>query len=99
MATSVCSLPEYRRIVSALPRPSAEQVKDFVGFVSGAHSWYKHLPLLPPRTPFFFFLDPLSGYDLVHRRDGSVVHEERTENSRPFHYTWMLTSTYRERFG
>jgi len=70
-----------------------------VEFVSDAHSWYKHLPLLPPGKPFFFFLNPLSGYDTVCRPNGDVVHEERTKTSRRFHYTWMTTRRYRKRFG
>ena len=86
-------------MVCFLPRPSLEQVDNFVKFVSGAHSWYKHLPLLPPGMPFFFFLDPFSGYDKRFSRDGSVVHVERTENSERLHYSWMFTRTYRERFG
>jgi hypothetical protein len=94
-----CSLSDYRRIVSALPRPSPEQVNDFVEFVSDAHSWYKHLPLMPPGVPFHFFLNPVSGYDTVRRPDGGVGYEERTETTLRFHYTWMTTRQYRERFG
>lgn len=98
MAT-FCSLPDYRRIVSALPCPSSEQVNDFVQFVSDAHSWYKHLPLMPPGKPFHFFLNPVSGCDTVRRPEGGVGYEERTETTPRFHYTWMTTRQYRERFG
>jgi hypothetical protein len=94
-----CSLSDYRRHVRGLPRPSAEQVENFVQFVSGAHSWYKHLPLFPPGVPFHFFLDPFSGYDHVVLPDGRLTPQERTETSSRFHYTWMTTEEYRRRFG
>jgi hypothetical protein len=98
-AIRVCSLSDYRGYVRRLPRPSEEQIEDYVQFVSGAHSWYKHLPLLPPGEPFRFFVDPLSGFDRVIQRDGSVIHHERTDTSLQFHYTWMTTKEYRRRFA
>jgi hypothetical protein len=94
-----CSLEAYRRYVGQLPRPSDEQIEDWVQFVSDAHSWYKHLPLLPPGQPFHFFLDPFSGYDRILQPGGGVVHQERTDTSFRFHYTWMTTKDYRRRFG
>jgi hypothetical protein len=95
----VCPLSDYRRYVAGLPRPSERQINDYVAFVSNAHSWYKHLPYLPPGEPFHFFLDPFSGYDCLIRDDGSVVHQERTDTSPRFHYTWMTTKEYRHRFA
>jgi hypothetical protein len=94
-----CSLAEYRQYVGHLPRPSAEQIDNYVRFVSEAHSWYKHLPMLPPGEPFHFFVDPFSGYDRLVQRGGGVMHQERTETSKRFHYTWMMTRDYRARFG
>ena len=94
-----CSLAEYQKYVGWLPRPSPEQIENFVQFVSAAHSWYKHLPLLPPGAPFHFFVDPFSGHDRIVQRGGGVVLEERTEASRRFHYTWMTTKEYRRRFA
>ncbi len=95
-----CDLPHYRKIVGTLPRPSGAQIDNFVEFVCGAHSWYKHLPLLPPGVPFRFFIDPYSGYDrLVVGPDRCIQLRERTENTLRFHYTWMTTSDYRARFG
>jgi len=98
-ASPPCDLPEYRAIVKALPRPSDAQIDDFVKFVCEAHSWYKHLPLLPPGTPFRFFIDPHSGCDQTVRNDGSAAYSERTESTPRFHYTWMTTAKYRLRFG
>ena len=51
-------MDEYRELVASLPLPSTDQTARFVDYVSGAHSWYKHLPLFPPGAPFVFFLDP-----------------------------------------
>lgn len=61
-AVPTCSLDDYRRIVSNLPRPSDEQIENFVQFVCTAHSWYKKLPLFPPGVPFRFFVDPAAGF-------------------------------------
>jgi len=94
-----CSLADYRQAVAHLPRPSNDQIDNYVQFVSEAHSWYKHLPLLPPGATFQFFVDPFSGYDRVLQPGGGVIHEERTEDSERFHYTWMTTRDYRSRFG
>lgn len=95
-----CELSQYRTIVKVLPRPSDEQIDNYVQFVCEAHSWYKHLPLLPPGVLFRFFIDPYSGYDRVLRADGRVVrHHERTVTSFAGHYTWMTTSEYGARFG
>ena len=51
--------------VQSLTRPTAGQIDAFVQHVSAAHSWYKHLPLLPPGTPFFFYLNPNAGRETV----------------------------------
>lgn len=94
-----CELTHSRALVASLPRPSGQQIDNFVEFVSEAHSWYKHLPLLPPGVPFRFFIDPTSGFDRVVGAGGRVRQVERTEQSQKFHYTWMTTADYRTRFG
>jgi hypothetical protein len=97
MVGPVLSLPEYSELVADLPAPTQEQMQAFAEFVSEAHSWYKHLPLLPPGRPFQFFLDPSAGLQRVGTLDGrirAVVREERG-----FHYSWLPTREYRDRFG
>lgn len=86
-------------MAAVLPRPSDQQIENFVDLVCHAHSWYKHLPLLPPGVPFRFFIDPNSGCDLIAHADGRVMYEERTEQSQRFHYTWTTTREYRRGFG
>jgi len=86
----------YMLVVRALSPPSPEQVKSFVDYVAGAHSWYKHLPLVPPGTPFYFFLDPYAGYDLVYKK-GRTGYCEREEQG--FHYSDIPTAEYRQRYG
>ena len=91
----------YLAEVRQLPRPTAEQIDRFVEYVSAAHSWYKHLPLVPPGVPFFFFLDPNAGRDWVLTDTGGAF-RDRTSDTPPherFHYTWQPTAEYRERFG
>jgi hypothetical protein len=93
------SFADYRTLVSDIPPPSDDQIRDFVEFVSGAHSWYKHLPVLSPGQPFCFFVDPHSGMDRVIQDEGGVAYLPRTDESFQFHYTWMKTDDYRARFG
>lgn len=95
----LCTLSVYKQFVSCLPKPTDEQISNFIHYVSEAHSWYKHLPLLPPGVNFRFFVDPFSGYDSALQPGGGIAHEERTEDSTPFHYTWMTTKAYRSQFG
>ena len=93
------SLAAYRRAVADLPRPTEAQIDAFVEFVASAHSWYKHLPLFPPGSPFTFFLNPKAGMDTFVTPSGEVVYCERTDDSQRFHYTWMTTAAYCARFG
>jgi len=46
------TLEEYRALVSDLPRPTSQQIYNFVEFVASAHSWYKRLPYFLPGIPF-----------------------------------------------
>jgi hypothetical protein len=41
--------------------PDDEQTRNFAEHVAGAHSWYKHLPPLPPGRRFAFYLDRDAG--------------------------------------
>jgi hypothetical protein len=80
----VLTLPRYRALVNSnsLTMPTLLQMQQFAEFVSGAYSWYKHLPLLPPGQPLQFFLNPAAGMQLIR-----------------FHYSWLPTTEYRDRFG
>ncbi len=92
-------LESYRREVRVQPRPTDAQIDDFVDFVAEAHSWYKHLPLFPPGQPFTFFLNPTAGMEVYSDASGTEHLRERTDQTLRFHYTWMTTAAYRERFG
>jgi hypothetical protein len=93
----VLSLDDYLALFRSLPLPTAQQRRNFVKFVSTAHSWYKHLPVYLPGAPFYFFLDGAAGSDWVALRDGSYAIAERKE--RGFHYSDIPTAEYRTRFG
>ncbi len=93
----VLSLKEYVDLLSDLPVPTTEQIKDFADYVSGAHSWYKHLPAVPPGAPFFFYLDPNAGLSQIVLNNGQIEMRERAE--RGFHYADLPTQVYRDRFG
>jgi hypothetical protein len=94
-----CSLAFYRKVVRKLSRPTSVQIENFVQYVSKAHSWYKHLPLLPPGVPFVFYLDPFSGFDRIIQAGGHVTCRRRTKKSFAFHYAWRTTRVYRTQFG
>lgn len=94
-----CGLSQYRNFVGNLPSPTDQQIENFVEFVAEAHSWYKHLPGFLPGREFFFFIDPMSGFDLLYPDVGGVKFQERTNDTSSFHYTWMTTEKYRSQFG
>ncbi|MGA2257126.1 MAG: hypothetical protein ABSG53_20935 [Thermoguttaceae bacterium] len=85
-------------MVRRLSRPSLEQTYRFAWFVAEAHSWYKHLPT-DRKVPFFFYLDPCAGMNLVRTPTGEQAMVEINDQSTRFHYTWQTTSDYRRRFG
>ena len=91
------TLDEYRSLVCSLPQPTLEQMEAFTHHVAKAHSWYKHLPQLPPGVPFRFFLDPCAGMDLIQHPDGTVVATPR--ETQGFHHSWVPTDHYRQHFG
>lgn len=88
----------YAEVVKKLPMPTREQTGAFAEFVTGAHSWYKHLDIAPP-SPFVFYLDPNAGRAMVHLSDNEVAFVDNTDESEKFHYTWQTTEAYRRRFG
>jgi len=91
----------YVDSVAKLPRPTVQQIAEFVEYVATAHSWYKHLPLLPPGLPFAFYLDPNAGREWIENGSRSRF-RERIANAparERFHYTWQPTSDYVARFG
>jgi len=93
------SLDAYRRWIADVEPPTDAQIEAFADYVAGARSWYKHLALNPPGTPFQFYIDPHAGVDRLVNRSGEVHLRTRTEQTTPFHYSWMTTAEYRERFG
>lgn len=89
MAGPALTLEEYRSLVAHLPRPTSEQMECFAQHVADDHSWYKHLPLLPPGRPFVFYLDPYAGVKLKRMPDGSIRVVDCEDG----------TAYYRDRFG
>jgi hypothetical protein len=93
------ALDAYRRWIVDVAPPTDAQIEAFADYVAGARSWYKHLPLTPPGALFQFYIDPHAGVDRLVNRSGEVHLRTRTEQTAPFHYSWMTTAEYRERFG
>jgi len=91
------TLDEYRSLVRDVPAPTPDQMQAFAEYVSEAHSWYKHLPTLPPGARFQFYVDASAGAQRVWGADGRVQVVPREEGG--FHYSWIPTREYRARFG
>lgn len=93
------SLDAYRNLIRDIAPPTDSQIEAFAQYVASARSWYKHLPLNPPGALFHFYIDPDAGMDRVVLASGVVQMWERTDQTAAFHYSWMTTADYRERFG
>jgi len=91
-------LDAYRALFDHSPRPTHAQVDDFVDYVAGKHSWYKHLPLVPPGRTFCLFLDPFAGFQWVKRTNGCWVPERIEDGDSLWHHAMMTTNEYRSRF-
>lgn len=89
----------YRALISAIAAPTDSQIEAFADYVASVHSWYKHLPLQPPGVAFHFYLDPNAGMDQLVHASGEVTVRARNPDTESFHYGWMPTADYRERFG
>jgi hypothetical protein len=96
--TPTMSLARYLELASRLPRPTLEQAQAFVTHLCTDHSWYKHLPILPPGKPFHVFLDPGAGMTRVGRPDGQFSVQARSDAER-YHHAWFSTDKTRARFG
>jgi hypothetical protein len=94
----VLTLEDYRSLVADLPRPTGDQIDDFVCYFAGARSWYKRLPVLQPGTPFYFFVDP-------HAPEGPGLEVSESAarvipaSAGGGHYSWLPAGVYRRRFG
>lgn len=89
----------YRALTGAVAAPTDSQIEAFADYVASVHSWYKHLPLQPPGVDFHFYIDPNAGMDQLVHVSGEVTVRARTPDTESFHYGWMTTADYRERFG
>ncbi len=88
------SLAEYGELLAGVPTPSLEQLRVFAQYVGRAHSWYKHLRLIPPGQPMTFFLDPAAGARRIIGRDGRLRLDES-----PLEPDCDPTADYRRDFG
>jgi len=93
------SLDDYRRWIADIQLPTNSQIEAFADYVASARSWYKHLSLKPPGENFHFYIDRHAGVDRLVNRSSEVHFRTRTQNTASFHYSWMTTAEYRERFG
>ena len=87
----------YVEVAKELPVPSDQQTHEFADYVTGAHSWYKHLSLFEA-SAFVFYLDPNAGRAMIRTHDGDAAFVDHDESTK-LHYTWQRTTSYRERFG
>ena len=90
------SLKNYEEAVAALPRPSLKQIRNFVGHVCTAHSWYKHL-YRAYGTPFCIYLNPTAGMRQRGRWKWTDYKED--DGTQFLARNWRTTQSYRESFG
>jgi hypothetical protein len=89
---------EYADLIARLSLPTEEQTAAFAEHVANVHSWYKHLPVLPPGARFTFFLNPHACEQIDRADDGFVVTPiEQGDYFR--HGSRLSTVQYRTRFG
>ncbi|KAL7565845.1 hypothetical protein ACA910_007404 [Epithemia clementina (nom. ined.)] len=70
-----------------------EAIGNYACRVSGAHSWYKHLPIgLGVKFEFFFDL-------MVNWRFKREWEKKVRGDGSEFHYTWLPTDEYHSRYG
>jgi hypothetical protein len=94
---AIHELKDYVAVCQSLRPPRPDQMWAFARHVSGAHSWYKHLPWYPPGVPFYFYVDPAAGMQRAVGADGSMQIFARAKPG--FHYSWLPTAQYHEKFG
>ena len=63
--------------------------------VANSHSWYKHLPIAADACQFAFYCDLISN---MFKKNGEFVEFTEDDGTR-FHYTWMTTEKFRQKFG
>lgn len=93
-------------------RPTAEQLTAFASYLPNAHSWYKHIPLLPGRQFVVFVAPDAAVGRLVARLNHPDPRQatgyelipgpegpEFTDEHPRIHYGWRTTKEYRQRFG
>lgn len=75
------TLEEYRALLVDCPRPTDDQIDAFLEYFVESYSWYKHLPLLPQRRAFSFYLDPAAGYMIMGEMEGNIEVREKGADS------------------
>lgn len=94
-------MAKYLSEIKNVPKPTEQQISNFINYVASVHSWYKHLPKTLPGVPFYFFIDPNAGCH-IHvpwiGRPKAVVYEVRPEKMIS-HNNWMPTNEYRRQCG
>lgn len=67
----------YADEVIEFGRPSEQQMRAYANHLSGAHSWYKHLPVDEPGEAFFVFPSP-------HTQTAWISNDQGTTRPRSF---------------
>jgi len=88
-------LADWRSVANGIEQPTLQQMVACVERAATAHSYYKHLNL-GRSAVFSFSLSRVAGM----RPDGHGGYVEYVRgDGTEFHYTWMETRAYHERFG
>lgn len=93
------TLPEYRQLAARTEPSTDDQCTAFVDYVSQHHSWYKHLPLMPPGEDFHFYIHPWAGTEMLVDSKGRGGFRERVPEKIGEFWTQSTTMNYRSQFG
>lgn len=84
--------------LKSLPVSTPEQTARFADHVANNHSWYKHLPFLPPGASFVLFPNPHAGRGVKVEGERFVVYDiERGDYFA--HHSRLPTAEYLAKFG
>jgi len=91
---------DYARLLADIPVPTVDQTSRYAIHVARSHSWYKHLPLLPPGGTFVCYLDPGAGRTRIQTPEGREVLIPRSESDdSTLHYSLLPTRKHLDLFG
>lgn len=93
---------EYLEEIRSITLPTEDQIKNFVTYITNAHSWYKHLPLQTGSSFVLFFEPDLDRKYPTNRQLFPHFCEDKTDYFKQFghlSFMWLNDSEWQQDFG